>query len=99
MWSKRSTIKPINKRITDMDWLRIIDMYTIDILCCGKIVGYLRMGETSVSGPGVYAAPGCTLYSTLHTSEYLLQAVYPYRDRPDWALVYRCLALINYVSN
>jgi len=74
-------------------------MYTIDILDDGKIIGYLKVGRTSPSSQGVYGAPGCTLYSTLHTPEYLLQAVYPYRDRPGWALVYRCLALINYVSN
>jgi hypothetical protein len=73
-------------------------MYTIDILCCGKIVGYLRIGEIGVSGPGVYVAPGVTLYCSLHTPKYLLQAAYPYRDRPTWALVYRCLVLINYVN-
>ena len=80
-----------------MDWLRIIDMYTIDILYCGKTIGYLRVGETVSPGPGVYAAPGVTLYCSLHTPEYLLQAAYPYRNRPDWARVYRFLTLISLV--
>jgi hypothetical protein len=76
---------------------RITDMYTIDILNEGKPIGYLRVGETVCSGPGVYAAPGVTLYCSLHTPEHLLQATYPYRTRPGWAQVYRCLTLISLV--